>query len=83
MGILPLQYKTGDTAASLQLDGSEQYSIDIANLQPNQKTITVTCTRVDHSIASFDALVCIYTPKEFEYYLNGGILQYVLRHLAR
>ncbi len=82
MGILPLQYKVGDTATSLHLDGTERYSIDIASLEPQQKTIAVNYVKTDNSVGSFEVLVCIYTPKEFDYYLNGGILQYVLRHLA-
>lgn len=82
MGILPLQFKDGDTAASLKLTGKEQYSIDIANLKPQQKTILVTVTDENNQSRSFETLVCIFTPKEYEYFVNDGILQYVLRKLA-
>lgn len=77
MGILPLQFKPGDTAQSLGLTGKEQFSINTASLSQNQRTITVVADN-----KQFETIVCIYTPKEFQYYLNGGILQYVLRHLA-
>jgi aconitate hydratase len=82
MGILPLQFKSGETAATLKLTGKEQYSIDVANLKPGQKTISVKVTDADKQTRSFDDIVCIFTPKEFEYYRNDGILQYVLRRLA-
>lgn len=82
MGVLPLQFKPGETAALLNLTGKEQFSIDIAKLTSDQKTINVTVTDEDGKIRNFEAIVCIYTPKEFEYYRNDGILQYVLRKLA-
>lgn len=82
MGILPLQFKPGETAASLNLTGHELFSISLSTLTRQQKTITVTVSSSDTNTRTFEAIVCIYTPKEFEYYQNGGILQYVLRHLA-
>lgn len=82
MGILPLQFKPGTTAASLNLTGREQYSIAVSKLTAQQKTISVTATNSDNVNIIFEAIICIYTPKEFEYYQHGGILQYVLRHLA-
>jgi aconitate hydratase len=82
MGILPLQFKPGQNAKSLNLTGKEQYSIDIANLKANQRSINVTVVDENNNTRSFEADVCIYTPKEYEYYRNDGILQYVLRRLA-
>ena len=81
MGILPLLYTDGENAQSLGLSGTESFSIDLANLAPMQP-ITVTITNADKSTRTFKTISSIYTPKEFQYYKNGGILQYVLRHLA-
>ena len=81
MGILPLQFQPGDTAASLGLTGEESY--DINGMQAaSPKSVTVTATRADGTQQSFEARVRIDTPQEFEYYRNGGILHYVLRQLA-
>jgi aconitate hydratase len=81
MGILPLQFKTGDTPASLGLDGRETYTI--AGLHDGLAESTrVTATAPDGSQTEFDARVRIDTPQEYEYYCNGGILHYVLRQLA-
>ena len=82
MGILPLQYKPGTTASSLNLNGTEKYSINLENIVP-QQDLTVTVTDADNKRKSLVTKVCIYTPKEFEYYKNGGILHYVLRQLAK
>lgn len=80
MGILPLRFKDGENAEKLGLSGMESFSIDLSNLAP-AKEITVTAVS-EKGTKQFTALSCIYTPKEFEYFANGGILQYVLRHLA-
>jgi aconitate hydratase len=81
MGVLPLQFKAGDTPASLGLDGRETYTI--AGLQDGLADFTrVTATAADGSKTVFDARVRIDTPQEYEYYRNGGILHYVLRQLA-
>ncbi len=82
MGILPLQFANNDSASSLGLNGKERFSIDnIANGE--SKTVQVTATNDDGKITSFEAAVRIDTPQEIEYYQNGGILQYVLRQLAK
>ena len=81
MGVLPLQFKAGENAQSLGLDGSE--TIDISGLKNGESnTATVTATRADGSRKSFDVSVLLLTPKEVEYFKNGGLLQYVLRQLA-
>jgi aconitate hydratase len=81
MGVLPLQFKDGDTAASLGLTGHEVF--DISGLRPERvETVQVTATAPDGKQTRFDARVRIDTPKEQEYFVNGGILQYVLRQLA-
>ncbi|MCC6478005.1 MAG: aconitate hydratase AcnA [Sphingomonadaceae bacterium] len=82
MGVLPLQFKEGENRHSLGLDGDCSFTITgVANLKPRQ-TVSVKVTRKDGSTFTFDALCRIDTANELEYFLNGGILQYVLRKLA-
>ena len=81
MGILPLQYKHGDTAASLGLTGRE--SFDISGLENGLTEMAqVTARDADGNSTVFEARIRIDTPQEFEYYCHGGILHYVLRQLA-
>ncbi|MEN9608101.1 MAG: aconitate hydratase AcnA [Actinomycetota bacterium] len=90
MGVVPLQYPAGQTAASLGLDGTEIFDIEgITELNngTTPKTLKVTAKPSAHSPAGkqeivFDAVVRIDTPGEADYYRNGGILQYVLRSLV-
>jgi aconitate hydratase len=82
MGVLPLQFKDGDTRQSLGLTGDDSFTIKgIADLKPRQD-VEVEVTRTDGSSFSFTALCRIDTANELEYYMNGGILHYVLRKLA-
>ncbi len=81
MGILPLQYNEGDTAASLKLTGKESISINGLGDGSN-KTVEVVATAENGSVIIFNAKVRIDTPQEIEYYRHGGILHYVLRQLA-
>ena len=82
MGVLPLQFKDGDTRQSLGLTGDDSFTIrGVAGLQPRQD-VEVEVTRADGSSFTFTALCRIDTANELEYYRNGGILQYVLRKLA-
>ena len=82
MGVLPLQFKEGETRQSLGLNGDCSFTITgVANLKPRQ-TVTVKVTRSDGTTFNFDALCRIDTANEVEYFMNGGILQYVLRKLA-
>ncbi|KXU96714.1 aconitate hydratase [Stenotrophomonas sp. DDT-1] len=81
MGVLPLQFRNGENAQSLGLDGSEV--IDITGLQDGaSKRATVTATRADGTKKTFEVSVMLLTPKEVEYFRHGGLLQYVLRQLA-
>jgi aconitate hydratase len=81
MGVLPLTFLAGESADSLGLTGKETYSFE--RLVPNSSTIvTVTATADDGKITKFKTKLRIDTPKEWEYYQHGGILQYVLRQLA-
>ncbi|PYP13877.1 MAG: aconitate hydratase AcnA [Gemmatimonadetes bacterium] len=80
MGILPLQFAPGQSAASLGLTGKERY--DILGLSDMPKELTVTATADDGKVSGFKVLVRIDTPQELLYYKHGGILEYVLRQLA-
>ncbi|MBH1827281.1 aconitate hydratase AcnA [Stenotrophomonas maltophilia] len=81
MGVLPLQFRKGENAQSLGLDGSEV--IDITGLQDGaSKRATVTATKADGTKKTFEVSVMLLTPKEVEYFRHGGLLQYVLRQLA-
>jgi len=82
MGVLPLQFADGVDRKTLKLDGSETFTITgVADLRPRQ-TVTVEMTRADGSKETFETRCRIDTVNELEYFLNGGILQYVLRKLA-
>jgi aconitate hydratase len=86
MGVVPLQFPAGESAASLKLDGTEVFDIaGIADLNEGKtpKTMHVTATKEDGSKVEFDAVVRIDTPGEADYYRNGGILQYVLRNMLK
>ncbi len=81
MGVLPLEFQSGESAASLGLDGREVY--DIAGLDEGRaREVAVAAHRDDGTKISFRARVRIDTPKEREYFAHGGILHYVLRQLA-
>ncbi len=84
MGVLPLCFKDGQGADELELDGSE--SFDIIGLHNNIEPLSdieVVAHRNDGSDVRFMATVRLDTPVEVEYYRNGGILQTVVRKLAR
>ena len=82
MGVLPLQFAAGVDRKTLGLDGSESFTITgVAGLRPRQD-VEVTLTRADGSTETFATRCRIDTVNELEYFLNGGILQYVLRNLA-
>jgi aconitate hydratase len=80
MGILPLQFKPGDDAQTLKLDGTEQYSISA--IEKGQKEVCVS-VKGENGEFTFDAQIRIDTPNEFSYFSDGGILQYVLRSLNK
>ncbi|QJU56617.1 aconitate hydratase AcnA [Sphingomonas sp. AP4-R1] len=82
MGVLPLQFPEGVDRKTLKLDGSETFTIEgVASLRPRQM-VTVGLTRADGTQETFEARCRIDTVNELEYFLNGGILPYVLRKLA-
>ena len=83
MGVLPLQFKEGTTAQTLQLDGTETYDIVglDAQIKP-QQGLTLRITRQDGTVENVPVRCRIDTPIEIDYYQHGGILLYVLRQLA-
>jgi aconitate hydratase len=82
MGVLPLQFKDGENAQSLGLTGKETFAITGLD-GGDAKTAHVVATAKDGKKTEFDVRVMLLTPKEREFYKHGGILQYVLRDLAR
>ncbi|MDR6417144.1 aconitate hydratase AcnA [Pseudarthrobacter sulfonivorans] len=85
MGVLPLQFPAGESAATLGLTGTETFSVEgvtALNEGTTPKTLKVTATAEDGSAKTFDAVLRIDTPGEADYYRNGGILQYVLRQIS-
>ena len=80
MGVLPLNFESGQNAQSLGLDGTEVF--DIEGLTKGATDVSVKARKADGKSVSFKAKVRINTPKEWEYYVNGGVLHYMLRQLA-
>jgi aconitate hydratase len=83
MGILPLQFREGESRQSLGLTGTEAYTITgIAQGVSPRQILPVQVTRMDGSTFSFNVLARVDAPIEWEYYRHGGILPMVLRRLA-
>ena len=84
MGVLPLQFKEGVTRQSLGLDGNE--TVDVvgidAGITPGMN-VTLLITKTNGEKINVDVLCRIDTDNEAQYYINGGILQYVLRNMAK
>lgn len=83
MGVLPLQFKDGDTWTTYGITGSEIISlVDLEKaIQQSSKRIMVESTDKHGKKSSFEVMIRLDTPREVEYYKHGGILQYVLRSL--
>jgi aconitate hydratase len=81
MGVLPLQFKEGQSTQSLGLTGKETFEIVGLN-RGAAKFVTVIAKSDDGKATEFQTRLRIDTPKELDYYQHGGILQYVLRQLA-
>jgi aconitate hydratase len=83
MGVLPLEFKKGQSREMLGLDGTEVYDVDTpSDVKPLQE-ISVTATKADGTKLTFTTTCRIDTPVEVDYYRHGGILHYVLRQLAQ
>src|SRR5580693_1487236 len=81
MGVLPLEFKQGETRESLGLTGHEVFEIEgVASLSP-KKAISVRAVAGDGSAKAFTVIARVDTPEEVSYYHHGGILQYVLRQM--
>ena len=82
MGVLPLQFKTGDSAESLGLTGNETFDIlGVHNQMKAQQDLTLRISYPDGKTKDVIVLSRIDTPIEIEYYKNGGILPFVLREI--
>ena len=84
MGVLPLQFKEGESAQSLNLDGTETFDIiglETGSIKPRQEVL-LRINRADGSVEETNLILRIDTPIEVEYYKGGGILPYVLRQLV-
>ena len=85
MGVLPLQFLPGESAATHGLDGTEVYDVlglDALNRGETIPRVTVRATRTSGEVAEFAVRLRIDTPTEAEYYRHGGVLNFVLRQLA-
>jgi aconitate hydratase len=83
MGVLPLQFKEGESVQSLGIDGTETFDLiglEVAQIKPRQNVI-LHVTRTDGTTFDVHLTLRIDTPIEVEYYKGGGILPYVLRQL--
>ena len=80
MGVLPLNFVNGESAASLGLDGSEVF--DFEGLHEGATELRVTARKPDGTTQTFQARVRVNTPVEWSYYAHGGVLQYMLRQMA-
>jgi aconitate hydratase len=83
MGVLPLQFRQGESREHLGLDGTETFDIRLDNSLKPRQAVEVTATRSDGASIRFTTACRIDTPVEVEYYRHGGILHKVLRDLAR
>lgn len=84
MGVLPLEYKAGETAVTLGLDGSETFStLDLTDDVKPRQEITVKAVKSDGTEIIFKTTCRIDTPVEVDYYRNGGILHTVLRQFLK
>ena len=81
MGILPLQFKPGDSASSLGIKGNETFSIGAVSRDQKEVDVTVTSDAGESQTFSMD--IRIDTSNEFTYFENGGILHYVIRQYLK
>ncbi|MFC0471853.1 aconitate hydratase AcnA [Halalkalibacter kiskunsagensis] len=80
MGVLPLQFKEGDSAESLGLTGEESFAVEITNDVKPREIVKVVATDSDGKQTEFEVLVRFDSEVEMDYYRHGGILQMVLRN---
>jgi aconitate hydratase len=83
MGVLPLQFKAGENAASLQLTGTEEYSLIGAGAALNARgEVRVRVKAPDGTVREFAVDARVDTPEELVAFRHGGILPYVVRQLV-
>jgi len=84
MGVLPLQFKPGESASSLELDGTETFDISgiSDDLQPRQE-LTVRASKSDGTSITFSAIARVDSPVDVDYLKHGGVLNMVLRNLVK
>jgi aconitate hydratase len=82
MGVLPLQFKEGESWQTLKLDGSETVSIAGLTMLTPRSTVTVRIAYPDGRVEEIETRCRIDTVNELDYYRHGGILHYVLRNLV-
>jgi aconitate hydratase len=82
MGVLPLQFQTGESADRLGLTGTETFEIAVGDDLIPRQVINVTATTEEGSKVEFSTIARVDTPIEVEYLRHGGILHYVLRRMA-
>jgi aconitate hydratase len=82
MGVLPLQFRAGEDAETLGLDGTETFAIEVDDTLTPRQPVRVRATHEDGTTSEFSAVARVDTPIEVEYLRNGGILHYVLRRMA-
>ena len=81
MGVLPMVFKENENVETLGLTGSETFVVSgIENMHP-RKTLSMKAIKEDESEVNFDVIVRLDTEVDVDYFLNGGILQYVLRKI--
>jgi aconitate hydratase len=81
MGVLPLEFPQGENAASLGLDGSEEYDIELDQTVRQGQAVTVNVRRASGEQLSFAARLRLDTPVEVKYYQHGGILHKAIRDM--
>ena len=80
MGVLPLEFNSGDSAESIGLNGFETF--DMGSITKDSKVASLRAKSKDGEVKTFEAKIRIDTPKEWEYFEHGGILHYVIRRLV-
>jgi aconitate hydratase len=83
MGVLPLEFKAGNTVESLGLTGEETFTIAVDDRIKPRETLAVTAVKKGGETITFETTCRLDTPIDIEYYRNGGILHTVLRNMLR
>ncbi len=82
MGVLPIEYRPGERAATYGIDGTETFEVDLTDGLTPRQTLTVRATRLSGVVCEFPVVARVDTPIEVDYLRHGGILNFVLRQMA-